>query len=97
MAVADVPLGDVFPESPFVDWFNGWFGSVEFRSRFAQLRLGGPMEGVGVGEMSMGSRGGASMELEDGRMGIDLCRLELCGSGEKGLRRASATEAMAGG
>jgi hypothetical protein len=26
-------------------------------------------------------------------MGIDLCRLELCGSGEKGLRR-SATEAI---
>jgi hypothetical protein len=27
-------------------------------------------------------------------MGIDLCRLGLCGSGEKGLRRASATEAI---
>jgi hypothetical protein len=52
------------------------------------------MEDVDEGVMSMGSRGGASVEPEEGRMGIDLCILELCGSGEKGLRRASATDAI---
>jgi hypothetical protein len=45
-----------------------------------------------VGVMSMRSRGGASVEPDEGRMGI-VCRL-LCGSGENGLRRASATEAI---
>lgn len=55
--------------------------------------LGGPIE-VEVGVISMGSRGGASVEAEDGRIGMDLCRFGLCGSGEKGLLRASATEAM---
>jgi hypothetical protein len=56
--------------------------------------VGGPMDDVDVGVMSMGSRGGASVEPDEGRMGIDLCRPELCGSGEKGLRRASATDAI---
>jgi hypothetical protein len=55
------------------------------------------MEDVEVGVISMGSRGGASVEPEDGRIGIDLCRFGLCGSGEKGLRRASATEAITAG
>lgn len=45
------------------------------------------------GVMSIGSRGGASEELEEGRMGIDLCMFGLW-SPENGLRRASATEAM---
>jgi hypothetical protein len=81
-AEATPPFGDVFPES------------VPFRSELGQLIVGGPMDDVDVGVMSMGSRGGASVAPEDGRMGIDLCRLELCGSGEKGLRRASATEAI---
>jgi hypothetical protein len=50
-----------------------------------------------VGVISMRSRGGASVEPDEGRMGI-VCRFGLCGSGENGLRRASATEAiMAGG
>lgn len=43
----------------------------------------------------MGSRGGASVDAEDGRMGIDLCKLGLCGSGEKGLLRASTEAIMA--
>ena len=49
----------------------------------------------GDGVMSIGSRGGASeeLELEEGRMGIDLCMFGLW-SPENGLRRASATEAM---
>ena len=64
------------------------------RSWGGQFSVGGPIvDGVGV--MSMGSRGGASDELEEGRMGIDLCRFGLRGSPEKGLLRASATEAMA--
>lgn len=45
----------------------------------------------------MASLGGASVEPEDGRIGIDLCRLGLCGSGENGLRRASATDAIIAG
>jgi hypothetical protein len=88
-AGAALPLGDVFPESAFpslCDW--GWNELVPLRS------VGGPIvDGVGV--MSMGSRGGASVEPEEGRMGIDLWRVGLCGSAEKGLRRASATDAMA--
>lgn len=81
-AGAEEPLGEVFPESPFA------------RS-FAVVRsvLGGPIDEVEVGVMSIGSRGGASVEPDEGRMGIDLCKLGLCGSGEKGLRR-SATEAI---
>ena len=51
------------------------------------------MAEVDEGVMSIGSRGGASDELEDGRMGMDLCMLGLW-SPENGLRRASATEAM---
>lgn len=51
------------------------------------------MAEVDEGVMSIGSRGGASEELEDGRMGMDLCMFGLW-SPENGLRRASATEAM---
>lgn len=51
------------------------------------------MADVDEGVMSIGSRGGASEELEDGRMGMDLCMFGLW-SPENGLRRASATEAM---
>lgn len=65
------------------------------RSVEGALSEGGPMAEVEVGVMSMGSRGGASVELDEGRMGMERWRLGLCGSGEKGLRRASATEAMA--
>jgi hypothetical protein len=60
------------------------------------------MVDVELGVMSMGSRGGASVELDEGRMGIDLCRFGfefefgVCASAAKGLRRASATEAIAG-
>ena len=51
------------------------------------------MAEVEDGVMSIGSRGGASEELEEGRMGMDLCMFGLW-SAENGLRRASATEAM---
>lgn len=46
--------------------------------------------------MSMGSRGGERCDEadEEGSMGMDLCSDWWCGSAEKGLRRASATEAM---
>jgi len=49
------------------------------------------------GVMSIGSRGGVRCDepLEDGRMGMDLCSPWWCGSAEKGLRRDSATDAMA--
>lgn len=67
---------------------------MPFRSEPEPLSVGGPIDEDGVGEMSMGSRGGASVEPEDGRIGIDLCRLGLWGSGENGLRRASATDAI---
>lgn len=94
-AGAELPLGEVLPESPFVRACS-WM--VLLRSALEQFIVGGPIEDGGVGETSMGSRGGASVEPEDGRIGIDLWRLGLCGSGENGLRRASATEAiMAGG
>jgi hypothetical protein len=94
-AGALLPLGDVFPESPLASLCDcEWNGLVPLRSWGGQFSVGGPMvDGVGV--MSMGSRGGASDELEEGRMGIDLWRFGLCGSPEKGLLRASATEAMA--
>jgi hypothetical protein len=82
--VAEEPFGDVLPISLFA---RPW-------SVAGQFIVGGPMEDVDEGVMSMGSRGGASVEPEEGRMGIDLCILELCGSGEKGLRRASATDAI---
>jgi hypothetical protein len=51
---------------------------------------------VADGVMSMGSRGGVRCDalVEDGRMGMDLCSPWWCGSAEKGLRRASATEAI---
>lgn len=51
------------------------------------------MAEVEDGVMSIGSRGGASEELEEGRMGIDLCMFGLW-SPENGLLRASATEAI---
>jgi hypothetical protein len=60
-----------------------------------QFSVGGPIVDAEVGVMSMGSRGGARVELDEGRMGMDLWRVGLCGSAEKGLRRASATEVMA--
>ena len=84
--VEELPLGDMFPASAFV---RAWSFAV----------VGGPIE-VDVGVMSMGSlslsRGGASVEPEEGRMGMDLWRFGLWGSGEKGLLRASATEAIMG-
>jgi hypothetical protein len=89
-AGAELPLGDVLPISAFA---RPWSDAV-FRSVVGQLIVGGPMDDVDVGVMSMGSRGGASVAPEEGRMGMALCRLELCGSGEKGLRRASATDAI---
>jgi hypothetical protein len=89
-AGAELPLGDVFPMSPLARPCSGALP----RSAGGQFMVGGPMEDVDEGVMSMGSRGGASVEPDEGRMGIDLCRLELCGSGEKGLRRASATDAI---
>lgn len=87
---ARLPLGDVVPASPL---------------RSAPLSAGGPMAEGAVGARSMGSRGGARVEADEGRMGIGLCRLGLglglwaraWASAAKGLRRASATEAMAGG
>lgn len=51
------------------------------------------MAEVEDGVMSIGSRGGASEELDEGKMGMDLCMFGLW-SPENGLRRASATEAM---
>lgn len=54
------------------------------------------MVGSADGVMSIGSRGGERFEevVDEGRMGMDLCSPWWCGSAEKGLRRASATEAM---
>jgi hypothetical protein len=48
------------------------------------------------GVMSIGSRGGVKCDelVEEGRMGIDLWIPWWCGSAEKGLRRASATDAI---
>jgi hypothetical protein len=85
----EVPLGDVLPESPFVDWLCDcdcdcdcecvW--AVPLRSTLEPFRVGGPMVVAEVGVMSMGSRGGgARVELEEGRMGMDLWRLGLCAS-----------------
>jgi hypothetical protein len=63
----ELPLGDVCSISPFIR--PGSFAL-----------LGGPIE-VEEGVISMGSlslsRGGASVEPEDGRMGMDLCRFGL--------------------
>lgn len=98
-AGAVLPLGEVLPVSPFSDWACGcecaWCEPL--RSAPAPLSEGGPMEVEGEGVMSIGSRGGggASVELDEGRMGIDLCKFAPWGSAWKGLRRASATEAMA--
>ena len=82
--------------SPFASG-DGCAGARCCRSALGAVRLGGPMAEVedGDGVMSIGSRGGASeeLELDEGRMGIDLCMFGLW-SPENGLRRASATEAM---
>jgi hypothetical protein len=86
-AGAALPLGDVFPMSPLARACSDALPGGQFM-------VGGPMDEADVGVMSMGSRGGASVEPDEGRMGIDLCMPELCGSGEKGLRRASATDAI---
>jgi hypothetical protein len=111
-AGAVLPLGDVLPESVVpslcacdcacaCDWKGpGWLRS----EAGGQLMAGGPMEEVVdvvvvvvvEGVMSMGSRGGASVEADEGRMGMDLWSLGLCASAAKGLERASATDAMAG-
>jgi hypothetical protein len=92
-AGALLPLGDVFPASPFASLCGcDEKGLVPLRSWGGQFSVGGPIVNAGVGVMSMGSRGGASDELDEGRMGIDRWRF---GSPEKGLLRASATEAMA--
>ena len=69
-AGAVLPLGgEVFSESPFPSLCDGSWNETDWvRS------LGGPMvddEGV----MSMGSRDAASLGLDEGRIGIDLCRL----------------------
>lgn len=61
------------PGSLLVDWFSG----VLLRSVEAPLRVGGPMEEDEVGVMSMGSRGGARDELDEGRMGIERCMFGL--------------------
>ncbi len=66
---------------------------VRCRSAVGAVRLGGPIAEVDEGVTSIGSRGGASEELEEGSMGIDLCMFGLW-SPENGLRRASATDAM---
>lgn len=51
--------------------------------------------------MSMGSlsrsRGGASVEPDEGKIGMLLCRLGLWGSGEKGLRRSASEDAIMAG
>lgn len=55
-------------ESPFV------CGVVPFLSPTGLLKTGGPMVGNGEGVMSIGSRGGVSVdEVDDGRIGMDLC------------------------
>lgn len=83
--------------SPFASWacaWVWWVGVRCWRSALEAVRLGGPMAEVeDAGMMSIGSRGGASEELEEGRMGIDLCMFGL-ESPENGLRRASATDAI---
>ena len=61
----------MFSESPFPSLCDcNWNETVALRS------LGGPMADD-VGVMSMGSRDGVSLGLDEGRMGIDLCRLGL--------------------
>lgn len=80
--------------SPFA---SGCCWLVPFLSTTGLLSTGGPIEGAADEDMSIGSRGGVRVEepVEEGSMGIDLCSPWLCGSREKGLRRASATDAMA--
>jgi hypothetical protein len=65
-------------------------GCVPFLSPAGLLNTGGPIVGIVGGVMSMGSRGGVSVDgpEDEGRMGIGL-------SSWKGLRRISAMEAMA--
>lgn len=83
-------------ESPFAAWACAcvWCVGVRCcRSVLGAARLGGPMAEVDEGVRSIGSRGGASEELDEGRMGMDRCMFGLW-SPENGLRRASATDAM---
>src|SRR5690242_1525585 len=73
--------------SPFAKWDCAcvWCVGVRCcRSVVGAARLGGPMAEVDEGVRSIGSRGGASAELEEGRMGMDLCMFGLC-SPENGL------------
>ena len=79
-----MPLGDVLPESvaPSLcawgcdcDCDCDWKGPGALRSVVVvggQLMAGGPMEDVVEGVTSMGSLGGARVEADDGRMGMDL-------------------------
>ena len=78
-----MPLGDVLPESvapSLCAWDWGcdcdcdWKEPGALRSFVVggQLMAGGPMEDVVEGVTSMGSLGGARVEADDGRMGIDL-------------------------
>ena len=67
-----LPVGDMFPASLSVAEF--WPGSVPFRSALGLFRLGGPIEEAPDGVMSMASRGGASDEPDEGRMGMDRWR-----------------------
>lgn len=90
-----LPLASLVSASPLA----GCSCCVPLRSPTGLLRSGGPMVGrVEAGVMSMGSRGGVRCValLEEGRMGMDLCSPWWWASAAKGLRRASATEAMEG-
>lgn len=55
------------------------------------------MVGSVDGVMSIGSRGGVSVDeaVDDGRIGMDLCSPWAWWSSWKGLRRTSAAEAIA--
>ena len=100
-AGAAFPLGDVLPESvaPSLcawDCAWDWKGPWGVRSvAGGPLMAGGPMADEVEGVTSMGSLGGASVEEDEGRMGMDLWSLGLRASAEKGVERASATEAIA--
>lgn len=100
-AGAAFPLGDVLPESvvPSLcawDCAWDWKGPWGVRSvAGGALMAGGPMADEVEGVTSMGSLGGASVEADEGRMGMDLWSLGLRASVEKGVERASATDAIA--
>lgn len=75
-AGAAFALGEVLPESVLASRCEcDWKALTPLRS------VGGPMVEAEVGVMSMASRsrsrGGASVELDEGRMGIDLWRFGL--------------------